>query len=119
MGCFNNSIRDRRVFPIPSHVRDYLMHIEIYSREGCAYCDAALDLAQKLCDDAWFGHLPDNGIHTYDKHTLNQDFTRTTMKLHFPQATTYPQILVDGEHVGGYTEFRQYVHDKFYARNSL
>ena len=73
------------------------MYVEIYSRDGCVYCDMAIELTTQLptC--------------TYDKYTLNKDFTREEMVSRFPTATTYPQILVDGEHIGGYTEYNEYV----------
>jgi glutaredoxin len=93
------------------------MHIEIYSREGCTYCDAAMDLTIQLVSDGWFGKLNeglnwkhyDRVVHTYDKFTLDKDFSRNDMLHRFPMATTYPQILVDGEHIGGYTEYNEYV----------
>ena len=93
------------------------MHIEIYSREGCAYCDAALDLTIQLCDDSWHGKLSERyTFHTYDKFMLNRDFTRNEMIQRFPTAKTYPQITIDGEHIGGFTEYNEYITSRFYPR---
>jgi glutaredoxin-related protein len=36
---------------------------------------------------------------------LDVDFTRDEFMQKFPTARTFPQILVDGDLVGGYTEF--------------
>jgi glutaredoxin len=35
---------------------------------------------------------------------LNKDFTRENLNEKFPGAKTFPQIQVDGENIGGYTE---------------
>jgi len=94
------------------------MHIEIYSREGCHYCDLAMELtieqARKelvRCDEF-----------TYDKYTLNHDFTRDEMIHRFPMATTYPQIVIDGEHIGGYQEYNEFIttidyYTRYYENN--
>ena len=37
---------------------------------------------------------------------LGKDFDRDFMMEEFPGARTFPQIRVDGENVGGYTEFK-------------
>ena len=41
----------------------------------------------------------------YKKYMLDVDFTREQMFEKFPSARTFPQITVNGELVGGYTEF--------------
>ena len=38
-------------------------------------------------------------------HMLDQDYTREDFFKKFPTARTFPQIVVDGENIGGYTEF--------------
>ena len=43
--------------------------------------------------------------HTYDKYMLNEDFNREQLLEKFPYAKTFPQITIDGIHIGGYTEF--------------
>ena len=37
---------------------------------------------------------------------LDVDFNREEMLEKFPGARTFPQIIVDGEKIGGYTEFK-------------
>ena len=41
---------------------------------------------------------------------LDEDFTREQLFEKFPTARTFPQITINGENIGGYTEFRDYVH---------
>ena len=41
----------------------------------------------------------------YKKYMLDVDFTREQMFEKFPSARTFPQITVNGELIGGYTEF--------------
>lgn len=71
--------------------------IEIYGKDNCPYCDRAIGLAEKL--DVEF---------TYKK--LDTDFTREQLFEQFPEARTFPQIRIDGEAIGGYTEFLHYSH---------
>lgn len=71
------------------------MGIEILSRDGCKYCD----YAKQLCVD------------------LKLDFTYTRVSKDAltqrcgTDVSTYPQIFVKGVHIGGYTEFQEYIRD--------
>lgn len=68
------------------------MGIEILSKSGCKYCDYAEDLCKNL----------------------NLEYTRTYVTKDElknrcgSQASTYPQVFVNGVHIGGYNEFEQY-----------
>ena len=66
--------------------------IEIWSKPQCPFCDKA----ENLCKQKNF---------EYKKYMLDEDFTREQMFEKFPSARTFPQITVNGELVGGYTEF--------------
>ncbi|GIS49246.1 MAG: hypothetical protein Ct9H90mP22_8340 [Gammaproteobacteria bacterium] len=48
----------------------------------------------------------------FKKYMLDEDFNREKFYEKFPNARTFPQIIVDGELVGGYQEFNQYVQTK-------
>ena len=68
------------------------MQVEIYGMDGCGFCEKAVDLAEELCLD-----------YTYiDANTAMIEFSRL-----FPGAKTVPQILVDGDWVGGYSDFEE------------
>ncbi len=66
--------------------------IEIWSKPQCPFCDKA----ENLCKQKNF---------EYKKYMLDEDFTREQMLEKFPSARTFPQITVNGELIGGYTEF--------------
>ena len=72
------------------------MKVEIYSNPQCPYCDMAKNLAEQKGYDL-----------TYKM--LDQDFNREQLMEVFPTARTFPQIIVDGNKIGGYTEFKAIV----------
>ena len=69
------------------------MKEEIYSKPQCPFCVQAKALAERE------GHEL-----TYKM--LDEDFDRETLMETFPGARTFPQIIVDGEKIGGFTEFK-------------
>ena len=81
------------------------MKIEIYSKPACPFCDKALFLAQQVVQES---------VHTYNKYMLNEDFTREELFEKFPTARTFPQLTIDGESIGGYTEFEAYLRENKY-----
>ena len=72
------------------------MKVEIYSKPQCPYCDMAKNLAEQKGYDL-----------TYKM--LDQDFNREQLMEVFTPARTFPQIIVDGNKIGGYTEFKAIV----------
>ena len=76
------------------------MYIEIWSKTNCPYCDMAERIAQQFVQES------DNN---YVKWMLDEDFTREELFDNFPGARTFPQIRVDGENIGGYTEFKELI----------
>ncbi len=81
------------------------MKIEIYSKPACPFCDKALFLAQQVVQES---------SHTYNKYMLDEDFTREELFEKFPTARTFPQITIDGESIGGYTEFEAFLRENKY-----
>ena len=73
-----------------------IMKVEIYSKPQCPFCVQAKALAERE------GHEL-----TYKM--LDEDFNRETLMETFPGARTFPQIIVDGEKIGGFTEFKALV----------
>ena len=72
------------------------MKVEIYSKPQCPYCDMAKRLAEVE------GHEL-----TYKM--LDEDFDRETLMETFPGARTFPQIIVDGEKIGGFQDYKKLV----------
>jgi len=69
--------------------------VEIWGRPGCSYCERAKQICKKF------------GLN-YIYHQLDEDFTREELLERFPDAKTYPQIIVDGEYIGGHDDFVKY-----------
>tara|TARA_X000001036_G_scaffold425471_1_gene451711 strand:- start:136 stop:360 length:225 start_codon:yes stop_codon:yes gene_type:complete len=66
--------------------------IEIWSKPNCPFCDKAENLCiQKELE--------------FKKYMLDVDYSREDLFKKFPSARTFPQITIDGNLVGGYTEF--------------
>ena len=74
------------------------MHIKIYSKEPCTYCDMAERAAQQFVQES---------KHTYEKLMLNEDFTMEELLKLQSKARTFPQIFIDGKNIGGYDQFKQ------------
>jgi glutaredoxin 3 len=72
------------------------MHIEIFGKDNCPFCDLAVNKAQQSIQET---------EHTYEYQKLEKDFTREELFEQFPTARTFPQIRIDGEAIGGWTEF--------------
>ena len=70
------------------------MNVEIYSRTNCVYCDKAKIRLQK---------------HNPKIHVLDQDYTREDFFKKFPNAKTFPQIIINDEHIGGYHELEKWL----------
>ena len=65
--------------------------VRIYTRRGCGYCDAALDL------------LRAKGI-AFDEVDATGDQTVRRWLADVTGQATVPQIFIDGRSIGGYTE---------------
>ena len=72
------------------------MKVTIYSKPQCPFCVQAKALAEREGHDL-----------TYKM--LDEDFDRETLMETFPGARTFPQIIVDGEKIGGFTDFKALV----------
>lgn len=75
--------------------------IEIYGKPQCPFCDKA----KSLCETRKF---------KYVYKQLGMDFDREQIMEMFPTARTFPQIVVNGQNVGGYDQFKQYLDDTGY-----
>ena len=68
------------------------MEVEIYSKTYCAFCDKAKMRLQK---------------HNPKIHMLDQDYNRDDFFKKFPNARTFPQIIIDKKHIGVYFELKK------------
>ena len=70
--------------------------ILIYSRDGCVYCDMAVALAKKKNMEM-------------SVLKLGTDYSVEEFQAKFIYAKTVPQIVLDGEHIGGYQDLKDLV----------
>jgi glutaredoxin len=68
----------------------------VWSKDNCAFCDQAKAL------------LEQRNI-AYEEKKIGHGYTREDLLEAVPSARTVPQIFVNNNHVGGFTELRQYI----------
>ena len=70
------------------------MEVEIYSKINCVFCDKAKMRLSKENPKI---------------HMLDEDYTREDLFKKFPNARTFPQIIINGENIGGYHELEKWL----------
>jgi len=71
------------------------MQALVWSKYNCPYCDQARNL------------LESRGV-KYEERKIGDGWTREDLLESVPTARTVPQIFLDGRHIGGFTELRNY-----------
>lgn len=66
----------------------------LYTKDDCTFCDQAKNL------------LRTKGI-PFETYKLGEDISREQLLAKIPTARTMPQIMKDGQVIGGYTELKQ------------
>ena len=72
--------------------------IQIYGKTRCTFCTQA----KRLCET--------KGLE-YEYKLLDADFTSEEFFKIFPNAKTFPQIMIDGEPIGGYTNLVEEINE--------
>ncbi len=67
------------------------MLIEIYSKPNCGYCTRAKSLLEAR-------NLP------FTEYKLDVDYTREFIVEKYPRAMTFPVVVLDGFHIGGFDQ---------------
>tara|TARA_Y100000741_G_C17978710_1_gene446998 strand:- start:356 stop:595 length:240 start_codon:yes stop_codon:yes gene_type:complete len=70
------------------------MKAEIYSKNNCPFCDKAKIRLSKYKPEIFM---------------LDKDFTREQFFQKFPNARTFPQIIIDDKHIGTYNELEKWL----------
>jgi glutaredoxin 3 len=70
--------------------------VEIFGKDNCPFCDKAKALAERQG-------------HEYTYKRLGEHFEMGFIATEFPDARTFPQIKVNGNYCGGYTEYETLV----------
>ena len=73
-----------------------LMNFTVYSREGCPYCTKIQEVLQL----AELRHVI---------YKLDRDFNREAFYQQFGTGSTFPQVVLNGDNLGGCTETVQYL----------
>lgn len=68
----------------------------VWSKDTCPFCDQAKAL------------LKMKGIE-FEERNINKDWTREQLLEAVPNARTVPQIFLDGNLIGGFTELRKHL----------
>ena len=70
------------------------MAIEIYSKNNCSFCEQAKQILRMHGKD-------------FLEYKLDEDYTREILLSKFPEAKTYPVVVVDGFHIGGFEQLKK------------
>jgi len=72
------------------------MKAVVWSKDACPFCVQAKAL------------LEARGIE-YEERNVSKDWTREQLLEAVPDARTLPQIFLDGQHIGGFTDLRSHL----------
>lgn len=72
------------------------MTIEIYSKNNCTYCEQAKQILRMHGKD-------------FIEYKLDEDYTRDILVSKFPEAKTYPVVVLDGFHIGGFEQLKRHL----------
>lgn len=76
--------------------------IYIWGKPGCPSCEKAK-------------HTLDTHNIKYEYRQLGVDFEREDVIAEFPEARTFPQIVINGQKIGGYEQMVKYIEDTGYT----
>jgi glutaredoxin 3 len=76
--------------------------IYIWGKPGCPSCEKAK-------------YTLDTHNIKYEYRQLGVDFEREDVIAEFPEARTFPQIVINGQKIGGYEQMVKYIEDTGYT----
>lgn len=75
-----------------------LSHVELWTKPNCSFCTKAKKL------------LSINDI-PFTEKVLNVDFTKEILLERFPDAKTFPVVVVEGFNIGGFSNLQEMIND--------
>ena len=75
------------------------MKFTVYSKESCPYCEKVKKVLELT-------NLQ------YVVYTLGEDFTKEQFYSEFGEGSTFPQVIVNDQHIGGCTDTVQYLKEQ-------
>ncbi len=76
-----------------------MRNFTVYSKDGCPYC-------QQIVEVLGLSEL------NYREYKLDIDFSREAFYEQFGQGATFPQVVLNGENLGGCQESIKYMQEK-------
>ena len=76
-----------------------MKNFTVYSKDGCPYCQQIIEV------------LNLSGLN-YVEYKLGEHFDRQSFYGQFGQGSTFPQVVMDHQNLGGCTETVQYLKEK-------
>lgn len=73
--------------------------IKIYSSPNCTYCEQAKALLKMKNLE-------------FKEYVIETSDERMQLKVKFPNARTFPLVLINNVHIGGYTNLSQWIKDE-------
>ena len=83
-----------------------LGHVVVWSKPDCPFCSKAKSALMNA-------QIP------FEERMLNVDFTREQLLESFPHAKSFPVVVIDGFHIGGYTQLQQKLNEEFNNTSKL
>ena len=74
------------------------MNFQVYTRTGCPYCTKIKQVLQ-------------GKGYSFSEKQLNRDFTREEFYAQFGSGSTFPQVLLNSNKLGGCTEAVKYLRE--------
>lgn len=72
------------------------MKIEIYSKQNCSFCTFATNLLTSYNRE-------------FTQYKLDEHFSIDELKAEFPEAKSFPVVVIEDVFIGGYTELKQII----------
>jgi len=77
---------------------EFIMNFIVYSRNGCPYCTKVKQVLS-------LKGLP------FSEQVLDRNFSRSEFYSKFGNRSTFPQVIMDGQNLGGCTETVKYLRE--------
>lgn len=83
-----------------------ISHVELYTKPDCPYCTRAKQLLKTF-------NIP------FNEQLLGREFTREILLEKFPYAKSYPLVVIDGFHIGGYSQLEEKINEEYKSDKQL
>ena len=78
------------------------MNFTVYSKHGCPYCTKVIQVLSTLSASKGF---------SVREYALGTDFTREEFYKEFGEGSTFPQVILNDQHLGGCSDTVKYLQE--------